>query len=563
MLSFGNPLGLLALLAIPAILAIHFLQRESRRVVTSTLFLLEPLAPESAQGRRFERLRNSVPLWLQLLSVLLLTWLLVQPRWLAKTSTHRVVIVLDSSVSMLPFRDELLRNLDAQTERLAAAAARTEWHLVGSDTTRAKLYSGADREALLAAVRDWKPHLGAHDFTPALQMAQALLRGSGTVVFATDRAATLPEGVRILAVGEQLENCGFAGATVEGAEWRVLVRNYGRTAQRRTWWVEAKGQQSPKQELTLEPGQSVALNGAIPEGADACELILDADNFPLDDRLPLVHPQPKRLQIATAANAPFADFFAQLLGSIEAADPTSGNADLSLSIYDPFKPALPDSTAIVFVADPAPSAKLLPGNIVAESHPLNAESNWSGLLARESLRVPTKPGDQTLVWQGDRPLIFLRESGSTSLLVVNFDLRASNAARLPAFVLMLHRFVENVRNAKVAAEARNVQTNQLLTVAVDPAQPPPTLNGEAAAILRAPPEPAFFEVKQGETVLLRGAAQFADAREADFRDAAKIDGLSEAAGRLVEQHSEPDFLAPLWALLLSGAMLASWIWRQT
>ena len=563
MLSFGNPLGLLALLAIPAILAIHFLQRESRRVVTSTLFLLEPLAPESAQGRRFERLRNSVPLWLQLLSVLLLTWLLVQPRWLSRTSTHRVVIVLDSSVSMLPFRDELVRSLDEQTERLERGAAKTEWHLTGSDPTRGKLYSGADRAAVLAAVREWKPHLGAHDVAPALQMGQALLRGSGTVVFATDRPPNVPEGVRVVAVGEQLENCGFAGATAEDREWRVLVRNYGRTAQRRTWWVEANGQRSPKQELTLEPGQSVALNGAIPEGADACELHLDADPFTLDDRLPIVLPQPKRLQIATAANAPFAEFFTQLLQSIEAVDPVGRKPDLALAVYDPFKPALPDATAIVFVADPAPSTKLLPGNVVAENHPLNAESNWSGLLCRESLRVATKPGDQTLVWQGDRPLIFLRENGATSLLVVNFDIRASNATRLPAFVLMLHRFVEGVRNAKVAGEARNVQTNQLLTVAAHPTQPPPTIDGEAAGILRAPAEPRFFEVKQGDNVLLRGAAQFADAREADFRDAAAIDGLGDAAARLVEQHSEPDFLAPLWALLLSGAMIASWAWRQS
>ncbi len=151
MVSFGNPLGFLALLALPAIFAIHFLQRESRRVVTSTLFLLEQLAPESAQGRRFERLRNSAPLWLQIIAALLVTWLLVQPRWLLRQSTHRVVIVLDSSISMLPFHDELLRAVDAQTAQLSRAAARTEWHLLESDTTRPKLYSGIDRAALLRA----------------------------------------------------------------------------------------------------------------------------------------------------------------------------------------------------------------------------------------------------------------------------------------------------------------------------------------------------------------------------------------------------------------------------
>src|SRR2546423_8253997 len=107
-LIFANPLGLWALLGIPAILLIHFLQRESRRVTVSTLFLLEQLNPISAQGRRLERLRNSAPLWLQLLAVLLATWLLTQPRWVRKDSTQSIVVALDSSISMTVFRDPML-----------------------------------------------------------------------------------------------------------------------------------------------------------------------------------------------------------------------------------------------------------------------------------------------------------------------------------------------------------------------------------------------------------------------------------------------------------------------
>jgi hypothetical protein len=563
MLSFGNSLGFIALLALPAIFAIHFLQRESRRVVTSTLFLLDQLAPESAQGRRFERLRNSVPLWLQIISALLITWLLVQPRWLQRQSTHRVVIVLDSSVSMLAFRDELLRNLAAQTGRLSRAAARTEWHLLESDTTQPKLYSGTDRNALLGAVERWKPHLGSHDFSPALQIGQTLLRGNGTIIFATDRRCVLPAEVKLLAVGKPLENCGFAGANFDGAEWHVLVRNYGQTRQQRTWWIESSGQRSPEQEVSLDPGQALALTGSMPAGADACELVLSPDAFTLDDRLPLVLPKPKRLQVAATANPAFAEFFTQLSRSIEAADPAPGKADLQFSVYNALAPRLPDTTAVVFLQDPAPSKNLLAENVVAENHPLNAELNWSGLLCRDSLRVPPKPGDQTLVWQGDRPLIFLRESGATSLLVVNFDLRASNATRLPAFVLLLHRFVERIRAGKIAPETRNVETNQLLTVAADPALPPPTIAEQPAAVLRAPFQPGFFDVRQANSTLLHGAAHFADAREADFREAASFDGVGDTVERVIQQNSEADFLTPIWTLLLACSIIASWIWRQS
>ena len=76
-LTLANTWGLWALLGLPAVVAIHFLQRRNRRMPATTLFLLEQMRRESRTGNRFERLRTSVPFWLQLLMVLLLTWQLV------------------------------------------------------------------------------------------------------------------------------------------------------------------------------------------------------------------------------------------------------------------------------------------------------------------------------------------------------------------------------------------------------------------------------------------------------------------------------------------------------
>jgi hypothetical protein len=268
MITLGNPAGLWALAAIPAILAIHFLQRESRRETISTLFLLEQLAPESAEGRRFERLRQSVPLWLQLLAALLITWLLAQPRWVRRDSAQHVVIVLDSSVSMSVFHEEMMRALEAATRRLGGAAAHTEWHLLESDMERPTLYEGSDRGRLLQAAAAARPHLGAHDFAPALAAAQALLRGRGILLFVTDRRYDLPAGAHLLAVGHPIENCGFAGAACEGRKWSALVKNYGSAPQRRSWWLEARGQKSPAHEIDLAPGQTDVLQGEFPADAD-------------------------------------------------------------------------------------------------------------------------------------------------------------------------------------------------------------------------------------------------------------------------------------------------------
>jgi Aerotolerance regulator N-terminal len=563
MITLGNPAGLWALAAIPAILAIHFLQRESRRETISTLFLIEQLAPESAAGRRFERLRQSVPLWLQMLAALLIAWLLAQPRWLRRDSAQHVVIVLDSSVSMSAFHDEMLRALATATQRLASAAARTDWHLLESDMERPTLYAGADQARLLQAAAAARSHLGAHDFAPALAAAQALLRGRGILLFVTDRRYELPAGVHLLAVGHPIENCGFTGVVCEGRKWKALVRNYGEERQRRSWWLEAGGQRSPEHELNLAPGETVVVAGEFPAGADAMEAVLSGDAFPMDDRLPMVLPRQKPLSFAISTAAPFEEFFRRLIASFADSATVTAHPDIQLIAWSATAPRWPDGAAIVFAADPATTGKLLAGETVAERDALTADLNWAGLLCRDTLQVPSGRGDRTLVWHGARPLIFLREKGAATQLVVNFDLRSSNADRLPAFVLLLHRFAERIRASKFAAESRNVETNQLLTVASRPGLPAPVIPGETEGVLRAPAFPRFFAVRQGDAVLLTGAAQFSDAREADFRKAASFDGLGSAIGELVERNSRSDILSPVWVLALGAAMIGSWVWSKS
>ncbi|HQW29333.1 MAG TPA: BatA domain-containing protein, partial [Verrucomicrobiales bacterium] len=147
-LIFANPLGFWALLGIPAVLLIHFLQRESRRLPISTLFLLEHIDRESVKGRQFDRLRQSIPLWLQLLGVMILTWLLAEPRWTSARSVQRVVLVIDSSASMEAFAEEVDQTLREKIPPLTALVGTTEYSLIESAVTGANLYRGTSFEEM-------------------------------------------------------------------------------------------------------------------------------------------------------------------------------------------------------------------------------------------------------------------------------------------------------------------------------------------------------------------------------------------------------------------------------
>src|SRR6185503_10440225 len=148
---FANPAGLWALLGLPAILAIHFLQQRARVARTSTWFLIEKLAPDSARGRTWDRLRSSRTLWLQLLAVLLAAWVLGDPRWIRAESAQTVVIVLDASASMDAFLVPAIAAAEREMSLAEGLAARTTWVIMTTNPRQPALYRGPAREAAAAA----------------------------------------------------------------------------------------------------------------------------------------------------------------------------------------------------------------------------------------------------------------------------------------------------------------------------------------------------------------------------------------------------------------------------
>jgi len=542
---FANPWGLLALQGIPAVVLIHLLRRKSRPLVVSTLFLVERVLPSSEGGRRFRLLQNSLPLWVQILAVIALAWLLARPRGIDATSTQTVVAVFDTSASMGAFRDETLQAAGRELGRLNAASAKTQWIFLRSDAAR--LAAGPFLPVVLAdTAKHWRPVLGTHDTTEAFRLARALAGHKGTVIYFTDHQPAPDEaaGVSWVACGAAIENTGFLGAEVRDGRWSALLKNFGTTAREARWRVAGE---EAWRVAALAPGALTEISGAWPAGGDRLVLETDADRFVLDNRLPLIQPVAKSLRVHTAAAEEFRSLLGPLLRIAEPFSPgTVESSDVSLDVYHPLTPQVQMGSALIFVEDSAKEQKPLNGLIIAENHPLMENLNWQGLIARDTFGMPFREGDAALLWQGSRPLIFLRTRGQSSQLIFNFDVRRSNATRLPAFALLAHRFFSSLRANKVAWESANVETRQQITVA-------------GAGAVCAPDEPDFFAAKAADgAVLFEGAAHFADSRESDFRAASRGSTVDAAVETVRQSHTRGEGLDPVWAVLLAALMLWNW-----
>jgi len=582
-LSLGNVAGLWALLALPVLVAIHFFQQRSRRVTLSTRFLIEALSPESQGGRTWERFRASRAFWMQALAVLLLTWVLAEPRWPRADSVQTVVLVLDDALAMQAVEREAREAALRLVAEEAGRAAQTEWVVMGSNPRAPLRYRGFDRSAAEASVAAWRPGLGTHDYAAALRGGRALAnaKGDGVCWFITDREDKVPVDQPAVGVGRVLANVGFAGSSLlrtedgGGWSWRAVVRNSSGSPQRRTWWIESTTGRSEPRSLELPADAVLELGGAWPAGADRAVLRLEEDGFAADDLLPLVRPESKRLRARTGGGETGA-FFKRLFEGIDGVVTIPGeDADLRVTRASGANPNARGAAIVLPVARAEAGGALVRAPIVAERNALVAGLNWQGLLGPGPAAMEMGADDEALLWQADKPLMWLGagEEGRRPL-VFNVDWENSNVARLPATVLLLRRHVEAIRDAQPGLLVSNFDAGAVLPLAnadliAEPeagwtlereGQARRPVSREELAVLRAPWEAGFFALRRGETVLIRGAAQFADARQGDFRGASTFrrDPPEAESRRARARATQGDPWAAGWLALAAGALLASW-----
>ena len=179
-MTFLLPIGLLALLALPAIVALHLVrQRRTRlRVPTTVLWQAVRVPPEQRQ----RTLPLTLLLLLHLLAALALALALANPALLPfrrQIPTH-TVLVLDTTTSMAATDESPSRFAAAQSAALAAIDGLGENDTLAlvtlSDPPRLLGTGGAeDRPRLAALVRGLAPAGAGGDLAGALHIANSTL----------------------------------------------------------------------------------------------------------------------------------------------------------------------------------------------------------------------------------------------------------------------------------------------------------------------------------------------------------------------------------------------------
>ena len=331
-LGFSTPLGLLALLSLPAIVALHLFRRRFRERQVAGLFLFAADALPAAAGRTRARLLRTPSLWLELLAAFVVSLWLGGFHLGAGPGAEHVVVVLDDSASMSA--------VGPNGARVEEARRRVRGILDDLGTgDRVTLIKTGPRPALLAdprapvqqartALDAWAPGQPAHDPARAFELALDLAKADGQLVFVTDREDLAPPPrFRHVAVGLSLSNAAIVSArrfVRSETEERVFadLMAWGERPLETTLRLEAvvgdDVRSISSKDVTITPGRTLHLAWTVPLGAVPLRLTLGEDALAADNVAWLV-PEPRRvvpvhvaLDEKTAADLQIARVFAAL-----------------------------------------------------------------------------------------------------------------------------------------------------------------------------------------------------------------------------------------------------------
>ena len=603
---FATPIGLLALLAIPAIVAIHLFRRRFPVRPVAGLFLWQIGRQMPEGGGKLTRLPITTSLMLECLAALALALILAGARLAPAAVSPHLVALLDDSASMAAVNDRgesarsrAVRRVLDEIDRLGNRALVT----IVQSGLRPSVLAGPAAPAIEArrALEAWKPEAPHHSLALGLRVARELAGRTSRLMVITDAmpSPAPADGALWVSVGEPLANVGIMAAerTLDTSAGKGTVAltlgNFSDTAVRRRVTISTGDQELLTRALDLPPGIS-SLILPLPPGLPPVRVAIDNDALARDNEVIVAEPHPRVVGVAT----PLAEGRGRqaLLKALAAVAGVTQQQDSPHLVFadaaELDRPPAPGTWRIGFGGGP-PSwlAKGEPRDFVGpfvleKRHPLLLGVSLGGVVW--SGAMPLVEAARPVVSAGDRLLIGMPppgRAGSEPAFLFNLDLEHTNLIRSPDWPILISNVVEMRRQALPGPERWNYRVGEWVRVRLgrDPKGPLRIRCGPVERPLLAPRSPKgeggpasgeleFIAPSPGgllqivekadgaDVVLFELGVNFLDESEANLRDRARGEAgeFGDVTGLRAETGPASDPL--FWLLLTIGgaALIANW-----
>lgn len=472
------PAGAWALLALVPVILLWVLKKKARRQTVPSLLLWRRMESDAPQSKPFQRLKSRLLLWLQILTVLLVTLCLMRPATLGGSEGEAVLIV-DLSASMQTQNSQGQSRLDEAKDQALTLLDR-----LGETTPVTVLAAGSSFQQLLSrssdhgqarrVIQNLQAQNGGSDMEGALALARALrqdLQNLQIYVFTDDASLTLRDG-SLRAAGESMPNRALLDATMqpESALAFARVQNYGPACEV-TLECYADGELCDVRTASLDKDGQTGVRFAIPETAQqvrvhiAASDALDVDN----DRYAVRPAQTRRTALLVTDGNVFLEkalaLNANLTVDLASPQDVDQPGQYDLYVYDGVLPeTLPESGAILAVHPQKAVLDITPGDAVSQPGALRAASGDTArtlcenlLLNDIAIRSATPlTGGTAVLEAGGQSLLAVQETAAHRAAVLGFDVHDSNLplkADFPVLIQNLLAYLLPEPSARVESAA--------------------------------------------------------------------------------------------------------------
>ncbi len=596
-LTFLNPLGLLALLAIPVILGFHFFRQQKRSRQVGGLHLWDFARIATPAGRRFERLIATLPLLFQLLAAVLLALLLAGLDWPVDQAARHFSIILDDSVSMQA-------RVSGTTSAQRAADALEEWT---EDADRFTLVAAGNRPVVLAgpaaakpdlmrALNDWTPDAPLANADDAVNIATKFGSQDSRLLLLTDnptQAEHLKDSATVWGVGRAAVNNAiiFADrfrASKDADRIVAKVEGFGGSPRSVTLTAYRGEQALTSRQLDLETSKPVSVEFDLPDTQSPIRLsITPPDALAADDNVILVPAEQKPVRVYMPEGLPHRESFLRAVTAVRDTllAPTPADADLAFVMDG--EAALNVRRVYVFSnTQTTDGLRMAAGRDLVTA----GESRLTQNLGLDGVIWPfdrSAPGDASQALRADIsytsiPLLYAERTTSASARYrVNLALDATNIFRHTAWPVLVLNMIEECRGALPGLGRTNLRAGEELVLNLEPAaegadvftlwregepQPLQTWQEEPPSVL-TDLTPGTYFIRQGDTIESPEMARFRvnlfNQGESDLQSLKELkpDLKSLAAGRL--EQTDRNYLI-YYALLvgLVGCIVLGWVYHD-
>ncbi len=401
--TFTLPLGFLALLAIPGLVAIYLLRTRSRHYPVSSLMLWVNQRQARQGGLRVDRLQTPLLFLLELLTIILLALAAAAPIIRTARGAIPLMVVLDDSFSMMAGADDTFKSraIAAFEEELAPQGLNplanrryaVRFVLAGTEPQVLNEVARTAGEAV-TQLEVWRCLSPSADLEAAISLAAELGGAKALILVLTDEPPSqMLEADRMQwwSFGIPQPNIAFVNATRtatdSGERCLLEITNLSPDARSTELVVETKGTAaqetaSPLRRLTLEIGprmtRRIFLN--LPPETPALRARISNDILEIDNEVVLLPQRRKPVRVDIRIQDP------QLRSLIESA---LASTDRALSVDVDPELVFVDEAAVVddsaeawyihVISEPEASAYLGPF-VVDLTHPLTEGLSLGGVV---------------------------------------------------------------------------------------------------------------------------------------------------------------------------------------